>query len=125
MPFLWIRVDVIFLDWLGRWLLPFRKEHGTHMVELVSREEGKGVVAIGKSILVSVPYLTACLPQLGAGHHDIACWGTGGPHHQGPGAADPIGVFMEAGGAGKHPGPEDPGGAAGGMGMDGEELGKA
>ena len=74
------------------------------MVELVSREEGKGVVAIGKSILVSVPYLTACLPQLAAGHHGIACWGTGGPHHQGR---------------------EDPGGAAGGMGMDGEELGKA
>ena len=69
--------------------------------------------------------LTAPPPQLGAGHHGITCWGTAGPHHQGPGAADPIGVFMEAGGAGKHPGPEDPGGAAGGMGMDGEELGKA
>ena len=69
--------------------------------------------------------LTAPPPQLGTGHHGITCWGTAGPHHQGPGAADPIGVFMEAGGAGKHPGPEDPGGAAGGMGMDGEELGKA
>lgn len=63
-------------------------------------------------------------PQLGAGHHGIACWGTGGPHHQGPGTADPIVVLMEACGAGKHPVPEDPARAAGAMGTDGEELGK-
>jgi hypothetical protein len=55
-------------------------------------------------------------PQLGAGHHDIPCWGTGGPHHQGLGAADPIVVFMEAGGVGKHPGPERKSEA------DGEEI---
>jgi hypothetical protein len=63
-------------------------------------------------------------PQLGAGHHGIACWGTGGPHHQGTGAADPGVVFMEAGGAGKHPGVEDPGGVGGNPWTDKEELGK-
>lgn len=65
-------------------------------------------------------------PLLGAGHQeqaagdDIACWGTAGPHRQGPRAAYPSVVSMEAGGAGKQPGMEGLGCVRGNLWTDGE-----